>query len=85
MAKPFNFDDTVFCYYMANGKPCTASEIAEHAGVSASTVRKTIRADRYMCTDTTVTRVTSAHVPRRIDAYEPSLAMMREKLIKRNE
>jgi hypothetical protein len=69
----FDFDKAVFDCYMKNGKPATAAEIAELAGVSVSTVRKVISNDKY--------RSSIAIGYRRVEAYQPSLSMMREKII----
>jgi len=80
-ANDFDFDRAVFCYYMKEGKPATVSEIAEYAGVSASTVRKVISKSRYKCADTTVTRITAAFSHRNVNAYQPSLTMLREEVI----
>ena len=81
MDQEFDFDRAVFCYYMKEGKPATAADIAEYAGVSGYKVRKAIVASRYKCTDTTVTRLTALGAHRSINAYQPSLAMMREEIL----
>jgi hypothetical protein len=83
----FDFDKAVFDYYMKSGKPATAAEIAELAGVSASTVRKVINDNKYLSSTTTVDRpvrernYNTVVCYRRVDAYQPSLSIMREKII----
>ena len=81
MNEEFDFDRAVFCYYMKHGKPATATEIAEYAGVSVSKVRKIISENRYRCSDTTVNRITASFAHRSVNAYQPSLVMMREELL----
>lgn len=85
----FDFDDAVFRYYMDYGKAATAGEIAKYAGASETKVRKVISDSRYRSANTTVIRPVrergyNAIIRyRRVDAYEPSLSMMREKLLER--
>ena len=69
----FDFDEAVFDCYMKSGRPATAAEIAALAGVSVSTVRKVINSDKY--------RSAIAIGHRRVDAFQPSLSMMRKKII----
>ena len=83
----FSFDSAVFAYFMEHGKPCTAKEIAEHSGASIGKVRKAINESKYRSACTTVDRAVrernygSITCYRRVDAYQPSLSMMRERII----
>lgn len=78
----FDFDSAVLAFYMEHGKPCTAKEIAEHSGVSIGKVRKAIQQSRYKsdCVGVDV-EIKGMNYSRVVDAYQPSLRMMRERII----
>ena len=82
----FDFDSAVFAFYMEHGKPCTAKEIAAHSGASIGKVRKAISESKYRSSCTTVDRAVrernygSIACYRRVDAYQPSLSMMRDRI-----
>ena len=82
------FDSAVFAYYMEHGKPCTAKELAEYAGMSISSVRKIVTSNKYSSACTTVSRPVreksygTIRCFRNVDAYEPRLSLMREELMR---
>lgn len=78
------FDQAVFAYYMEHGQPATVRELSQYSGISSTALRRFINANkcRSACTSKTIPIIernygtVASH--RRVDAYQPSLRMMRE-------
>lgn len=85
--KGFNFDESVFDYYMEHGNSCTAKELAEFAGVSIGKVRKEINGNLYACSCTTKQvaciekNYGTVHRHIQVNAYQPSRSQLRDKLL----
>lgn len=89
MPEQFDFDHAVMCYYIQHGKPATAAELSEYSGVPIGRIRKAIRDSRYKSDCTSVRRPvrernynTITH-HRDVNAFQPSLAQLREELLGR--
>jgi len=86
MGSNFDFDSAVFAYFMEHGKPCTAKDIAEYAGVSIAKVRKAITNNwhKSACVDTYIEigerSYGSVVANRRVRGFQPYLSQMRERI-----